>query len=40
MTRSIETPLEAQILKNLGITLSQGYLHGRPGPAQQLAAMA
>ena len=39
MTRSIETPLEAQILKNLGITHGQGYFLGRPGPAHLLAAM-
>lgn len=36
IAEGIETPQEAQILKNLGITHGQGYFLGRPGPIEQV----
>ena len=36
LAEGIEEPAQAQLLRELGCTLGQGYLFGRPVPAQEL----
>jgi EAL domain-containing protein (putative c-di-GMP-specific phosphodiesterase class I) len=39
IAEGIESPQEAQILKDLGITLGQGFFLGHPGSVQLLTSM-
>lgn len=39
VAEGVETPLQAQVLGELGCGLAQGYLFGRPQPADQLESM-
>jgi len=39
VAEGVETPLQAQVLDQLGCSLAQGYLFGRPQPATQLEGL-
>jgi EAL domain-containing protein (putative c-di-GMP-specific phosphodiesterase class I) len=40
VAEGIEKPVDAQVLQDLGCTEGQGWLFGRPAPAEAIAAQA